>query len=171
MIDFFKEEELEVVKKQRKKVINWYIAIGVIYLVASIAIILWYSTLPYESPTITWVKVIHYSLSAIFVIFSFIYLGIVFKRVNKYFKLMVNMSTGIRETSTGSFIEYSESIQDKDGVDMKALIFLEWNKYKNDFFERKVLIPHEKDFPELTENVNARYITQSNVLISYEILS
>ena len=171
MIDFFKEEELEVVKKQRKKVINWYLAIGVIYLVASIAIILWYSTLPYESPTITWVKVIHYSLSAIFVIFSFIYLGIVFKRVNKYFKLMVNMSTGIRETSTGSFIEYSESIQDKDGVDMKALIFLEWNKYKNDFFERKVLIPYEKDFPELTENVNARYITQSNVLISYEILS
>jgi hypothetical protein len=84
---------------------------------------------------------------------------------------MVNLCTGIRETSTGSFFEYSESVQDKDGVDCKALIFLEWNKYKKDFFERKVLIPYEKEFPEFTENMNVKYVTQSNLLISYEILS
>lgn len=171
MIDYFNEQELEVVKKQRKKAINLYIIIGVVYLVASVGIVLWFTTLPYQSPTITWVKIIHYSLSALFVIFSFIYLGIVLKRVNRYYKLMFNLHTGIRETSTGSFIEYSENTQDKDGVDMKALIFLEWNKYKNDFFERKVLVPYEKEFPEFTENANVKYVTQSNVLISYEILS
>ena len=44
------------------------------------------------------------------------------------------------------------------------------NKYKNDFFERKVLVFYEKDFPEIPEGANVRYVTQGNVLISYEIL-
>lgn len=171
MVEYFKEEEMSVVKKQRANVIKWYIAVGVIYLILSLGLMLWYGTLPYKSPTITAVKILHYSLTAIFVIFSFIYMGIVFKRVNRFYRLMVNLCTGIRETSTGSFFEYSESIQDKDGVDCKALIFLEWNKYKKDFFERKVLIPYEKEFPEFTENMNVKYVTQSNLLISYEILS
>ena len=78
--------------------------------------------------------------------------------------------TGLRETSTGSFIEVDESLQEKDGVDFKALIFLEWNKFKNDFFERKVLIFDELEVPEFKENQNVRYVTQGNVLVSYEIL-
>ena len=78
--------------------------------------------------------------------------------------------TGIRETYTGSFFEYSETLQDKDGVDCKALVFLEWNKFKKGFFERKVLVFAEKEFPKFEENMNVRYVTQSNVLVSYEIL-
>ena len=171
MVEYFKEEELIAVQKQRANVLKIYFLVVAIYLFLSVGLMLWHGTLPYLSDTITLVKVIHYTLSAIFVIFSFIYLGIVFKRVNRYYRLMRNLSVGIRETSTGSFFEYSENIQDKDGVDCKALIFLEWNKYKKDFFERKVLIPCEKQFPEFTENTNVRYITQSNILISYEILS
>ena len=79
--------------------------------------------------------------------------------------------TGLKETSTGSFFEYDETLQDKDGVDFKSLIFIEWNKFKNDFFERKVLVFNEKPFPEFTEKQNVKYVTQGNVLISYEILS
>ena len=81
------------------------------------------------------------------------------------------MQTGLKETSTGNFLEYDEEIQDKDGVDFKSLVFIEWNKYKKDFFERKVLVFYEKPFPEIPEKANVRYITQGNVLISYEILS
>ncbi|MBQ7349104.1 MAG: hypothetical protein IJW47_03825, partial [Clostridia bacterium] len=141
-----------------------------IFLLASVALILWYTTLPYNSPTIATVKWIHYPLTVLFVAFSFVYLGIPFKRVNRYYKLTLNLKTGIRETSTGSFFEYSNTIQDKDGVDFKALIFLEWNKYKNDFFERKVLVFDEEEFPEFTEGMNVRYVTQGNVLVSYQIL-
>ena len=170
MIEFFKQEELADVKQQKKSVLTWYFIILGVYLFISVGLLLWYMTLPYKSPTIATVKFIQYSLTAIMVIFSFIYLGIVYKRVNRFYKMLFNMSVGIRETSTGSFFEYSESKQDKDGVDCKALIFLEWNKYKNDFFERKVLIPYEKEFPEFSENMNVRYVTQSNMLVSYEIL-
>jgi hypothetical protein len=93
----------------------------------------------------------------------------VFRRVNRYYRLTHNLNTGLRETSIGSFFEYDESIQDKDGVDCKSLIFVEWNKYKNDFYERKVLVLYEKPFPEFKEKQTVKYVTQGNVLISYEI--
>ena len=171
MTDYFVEKYYLDAKKQRKMVLTVYFIILAVYLVASVACYWWYRTLPYMSGKITTVKIIHYTLTGIMVIFSFVYLGIPYKRVNRYYKLTHNLMTGIRETSTGSFFEYDESLQDKDGVDFKSLVFIEWNKYKNDFFERKVLVFDEMPFPELEENQNVRYVTQGNVLISYEILS
>lgn len=171
MIEYFSDKLFYDAKKQRKRVLLVYFIILGVYALASVALYWWYRILPYEHEDILIVKIIHYSLTAVFVIFSFIYLGIPYKRVNKYYKLTNNLMTGIRETSTGSFFEYDETLQDKDGVDFKSLVFIEWNKYKKDFFERKVLVFDEIPFPELTENQNVKYITQGNVLISYEILS
>ena len=170
MKEYFTEQQFISAKKQRKIVIGWYIGVMLLYTILSVGIFLWYRTFPYLDPRINTAKLIHYSLTALIVIFSFIYLGIPFKRVNRFYRITYQMLTGIRETSTGSFFEYDETLQDKDGVDMKSLIFIEWNKYKNDFFERKVLVFDELDFPEIPENANVRYITQGNVLISYEIL-
>ena len=170
MKEYFTEQQFISAKKQRKIVIGWYIGVMLLYTILSVGIFLWYRTFPYLDPRINTAKLIHYSLTALIVIFSFIYLGIPFKRVNRFYRITYQMLTGIRETSTGSFFEYDETLQDKDGVDMKSLIFIEWNKYKNDFFERKVLVFDELDFPEIPENANVRYVTQGNVLISYEIL-
>lgn len=171
MTDYYVKEELESASAQRKKTLIWYfVALGV-FLVISAGFMIWFSTLPYESPTIQTVKYIQYPFVALFVIFSFIYLGIKYKRINRFYKLVYNLETGIRETSTGSFFEYDETSQEKDGVDCKALVFLEWNKYKKDFYERKVLVFEERDFPQFNENDNVKYITQGNFLISYEILS
>lgn len=171
MIDYFVEEDFFKAKDQRKKVLIGFYCVLAVYLVLCVGLFLWYRTLPYQSPTIATVKAILYVLTAIMVIFSFIYMGIYFKRINRYYRMTYNMLTGIRETSTGSFLEYNEELQDKDGVDFKSLIFIEWNKYKKDFFERKVLVFDEREFPEFKESQNVKYITQGNVLISYEILS
>ena len=170
MKDYFNEQMHIDAKKQRKKVLIWYFVVMVIYALASVGFYWWYRTLPYKDATIITVKALHYLLSAIMVVFSFIYLGIPFKRVNRYYRLVNQMLTGIRETSTGSFFEYDETLQDKDGVDMKSLVFIEWNKYKKDFYERKVLVFDEMDYPQIPENANVRYVTQGNVLISYEVL-
>ena len=170
MIEYYKKEMLEQARKQRKSTLLVYFIVLGVYVLASAGVMFWFAIQPYKAPTITWVKVTQHSLSALLVIFSFIYLGIRFKRVNRYYKQMVNLDTGIRETSTGSFFEYSETLQDKNGVDFKSLVFLEWNKYKNDFFERKVLVFDEMEFPKFEENANVRYVTQGNVLVSYEII-
>ena len=176
MIDYYTDAEMYSAKKQKKKTLIIYFIVLGVYIAASLAFLTYFWTLPYSgyrdtAHKISLIKWGHYSLTAIFVIFSFIYLGIKFKRVNRYYKLCLHMSTGLREQSTGNFFEYDENIQDKDGVDFKSLVFIEWNKYKKDFFERKVLVFNELPFPEIAEGANVSYVTQGNVLISYEILS
>ena len=168
---YFSQEELNKVKNQRKKHLIIYYSSLVVFAIFTLGNILWYCTLPYKSPTILTVELIQYLVSALFVIYTFLYLGIVYRRVNKYFRVLVDLEKNKKELYSGSFIGYDESMHEHNGVDFKTLTFLEWNKYKKDFFERKVLIPCEKQFPEFTENTNVRYITQSNILISYEILS
>lgn len=171
MVTYFHEEELTKVKKQRKICLAIYFVVAGLYVIGSALLFTWYLLLPYKSPLITTVKLIEYPLTGVFVIFSFIYLGVVFKRVNRYYRLCKNMAGGIKEKYTGNFLEYDETVQVKDGVDFKSLVFIEWNKYKNDFFERKVLVFNEKPFPEIPEKSNVNYVTQGNVLIEYEILS
>lgn len=171
MVTYFQEDELKKVQKQKRICLAVYFIVLGVYLICSAALFTRYLLLPYKSPDITTIKLIEYPLTAVFVIFSFIYLGIPFKRVNKYYKLCRNMTGGIKEKYTGNFLEYDENVQVKDGVDFKSLVFIEWNKYKNDFFERKVLVFYEKPFPEIPEKSNVTYITQGNVLLEYEILS
>ncbi len=170
MIDYFVEEDFLKVKKQRKKVLAmFYVMLG-IYLLISLGIWFWYRALPYKSPTITWVKVTLYAFSIISTICCVLYMGIVYKRVNRFYRKCYSLVHALKETSTGNFLEYDETLQDKNGVDFKSLVFVEWNKYKKDFFERKVLVFNEWDYPEIPQNANVRYVTQGNVLVSYQIL-
>ncbi len=171
MTQFFNNSELNVANKQRKFTLMIYLLLLGVYLVISLGLFLWFRTLPYLSEDINKVKFIHYSITIVFVIFSFIYLGIKYKRINKYYKMMKNLVTGLKETSMGSFFEYDESLRSKDGVDFKSLVFIEWNKYRKDFYERHVLVLKEMEFPKFEESQNVKYVTQGNVLISYEILS
>lgn len=169
-MDYFVEEDFNAVRSQRRKCLLIYLLIALVYLGCTIASLVCYSLLPYQSDQRSTVKLVHYAVSAVFIIFSFIYLGIIFRRVNKFYKVTFNMVEGHKETSVGSFFEYDEKIQYRDGVEFKSLVFIEWNKYKNDFFERKVLVFYEKPFPQLELKQNVKYVTQNNVLISYEIL-
>lgn len=167
---YFTNKDVDVVSKQRKKSIIILCIIIFLFVLLSVGFILWYRTLPYESPTIKKVKWIHYSLTGVFVVVMFLYLGIYFRRINKRYIYHKKMLNGLKETSIGTFIEYSEEIQDKDGVDFKALIFLEWNRYKKNFFERKVLVFYDRDFPEIKKDQKVEYTTQSNVLMEYKFL-
>lgn len=176
MIEYYTDAELVSAKQQKKKTLIIYFIVLGVYVLATVAFFIYYLTLPYSgykdtAHTISLVKWGHYSLTAIFVVFSFIYLGIVYKRVKRYYKMCVHLSTGLKETTVANFIEYDETVQDKDGVDFKSLVFLEWNKYKQEFFERKVLVFYEKPFPEIPIQANVSFVTQGNVLVSYEILS
>ncbi len=171
MTQFFVNSQFEDAKKQKKRTFGIYLIFLGIYLFISLGLFLWFWTLPYMAKDITKIKLIHYPLTAVFVMFSFIFLGIKYKRIKNYYKMTKNLLVGLKETSTGSFFEYDESIRTKDGVECKSLVFIEWNKYKDDFYERHVLVLKEMEFPQFEENQNVRYVTQGNVLISYEILS
>lgn len=170
MVQFYDKKELDRIKIQRKKALIGYLLVLATYALSSVGLCVWFILLPYNSPTATVIRLIEYPLTAAFIVFTFFYMGIKYKRIRRYHKMLVNLETGIRETSVGSFFEYENKIFQKDGVDVKNLIFLEWNKYKHDFLERKVLVLAEMDFPVFEENQNVKYVTQGNVLVEYEIL-
>ncbi|MBQ8197104.1 MAG: hypothetical protein IJZ73_03495 [Clostridia bacterium] len=170
MTEVFAKQDLISAEKQRKKVLIIYFITLAVFLVASVLFVIWNSNLPYKSNLIYLVKVLHYLLVALYIGFTFVYFGIIYKRINRYYKLINNVFTGIKEENTAEFIKTDLSTTDKDGVDCHSLVFLEYNKYKKDFFERKVLVLAEKPIPEIEKNSYVKFITQGNVLVSYEIL-
>lgn len=167
MTEVFFESDYLSAKKQVKNLIIVYSVILAIFILISAGLLIWFKTLPYKSPTITIIKAIHYTITAIFVICTFIFFGIKFKRANRYKKMCNNLLTGLREDNEAEFLRYDQRIYDKDGVDCRALIFSEWNRFKHDYFDRKVLVLAEKPFPQFIENKKYRFITQGNVLVSY----
>jgi hypothetical protein len=167
---YFDENLVGKAKKVRDMYRAIYFIVAMVYVLFSVGCVLWFCTLPYKSPKITTVKLVHYPVTFAFIVFSFIFLFIPVKRSNRFYKLVFNMANGLRETSIAGFFEVDHSIQDKDGVDMKALIFLEWNKYKEEYYERKVLVFADQPVPIIPETARVKFITQGNVLIEYDIV-
>lgn len=171
MRQFITDDILENVSKQRKKVLSIYFIMLGIYLFICIGLLLWYWTLPFQSPTINTVKWILYPLTIVFIFVSFLYLNIPFKRVDRFYQMCYHVKHSKHDVYEGCFLDYDPSLHNKDGVDCKSLIFIEWNKYKKVNFERHVLVPYEMDFPEIPPKAKVRYFTQANMLCEYEILS
>ena len=171
MIEYFKKEYLEQAQNQRKKTLIVYFMVLALYVALSVVVLIRYTQLPYMSEKIVAIKAVEYVITFFMLVFSFLYLGIKYKRVNKYYHLLKNLQIGLREEFVASFFEYDENLSTKDGVDVKALVFLEWNKFKKDYFDRKVWVLYELPFPEIPEKATVKFVTQGNVLVSYEILS
>ena len=167
-MEYFTIAELNNVKKQRDKLLTAYLITLAVFVAFSVVMFVWYRLLPYGSSHTLTVRLIVYPVTALFIIFSFIFLGLPYKRASKYYILCKHMQTGIREKNEGEFVEYDETKTIKDGVDMKALVFKEKNAVRGRDFERKVLVFYEKPFPEFSVGEKVKFITQGNVLIEYE---
>ena len=170
MINYFENSEYEKARKQRTRMISIYLAVLAVFVAFAIYMLIFYIRLPYQSPKIATVKWIVYPVTTVFIFFSFLYLGVPYKKIKRQLNFCQNLVFGLKEETTAAFFEYQDVLHDKDGVDCKSLIFLEWNARKNDYFERKVLVFAEKDFPQIPEKAKVKFITQGNFLLSYEIL-
>ena len=170
MINFFNEEEIVKAKDQRTKVLVIYFITLAIMLALFAVVFIAYLQLPYQDPLITPLKLAFELVLVVYVTFSCIYLSIKFKRVNKYYKYLLNMKKGLKETSEGEFLGYVNSIQKKDGVEFKFFNVKMVSKKTGKETERKVLVDNEKEFPVFEEGQKIRIITQGNVLYSYEIM-
>ncbi len=170
MQKYFKEEYFLQAKRQRNKSLIIYFTTLAVYLAISAIVLVIYRNQPYKSDKILLIKIVNGIFAGLYVIFSFIYLKIPFKRVNKYYKMCFGLVEGLKTTSIGSFVEENPDLYYKDGVDMKTLIFLEWSEKKQDYYERRVLIFYEKPTPQIPSGAEVKYITKGNVLLEYEII-
>lgn len=170
MQEYFTEKDFFEIEKQRKKTLIIYLVTLGAYVAFSVFMFVAFSNQPYGSKMLNVIKAIQYAITGLYVIFSFLYLGIVYNRVNRFYKHCKHLILGKKETSELDFFEFDSKIQVNAGVECKTLIFLEWNKYRQIYFERKVLVFNEREFPPIPEKAFVRIVTQGNFLIAYEIL-
>ena len=170
MEHIYSTEDFLKIKKQKKTLKTVYFVVLGVYVLASLAVWLVYFFQPYKSPNIWWLKLIMFVLAGIFVIFSFIYLGIPFKRVRNYYKILKGVNEGTSNGTVGEFDHYGTDIEIRDGIEYKSLYFLEYNTKKQEFFERKVWLDTEKPRPEFTQGEHIKFYTHGNMLVSFERL-
>lgn len=124
---------------------------------------------PYEDPmqpVPIWIVCV---ASCVFVIFSYIFLGIKFQRARKYYKIVSYLSVGMKQVNNSTFLRYEEP-ELKDSVDYYVLIMSEWSKKKSEYMDRKIYCDKEKPRPEFASGDAVCYLTQGNVMVEYEVV-
>lgn len=170
METIYSEKDFASIKKQKRKYKAIYFVILGIYIAASVGIWVLYFLQPYKSPDIWWIKTIEFVLAGIFVVFSFLYLGIPFKRVRNYCKVLTGVEIGSSNGTVGEFDRYGDDLEIRDGLEFTTLYFLEYNTKKQDFFERKVLMDKEKERPSFEKGEHIKFYTHGNLLVGFDRL-
>ena len=165
----FNDDDLIKAFKQKQRI--WYAYVGVLafYILLCIANVVYYISLPYEDPlqpVPIWIVCV---ASCLFVIFSYIFLGIKFQRARKYYKIISYLSVGMKQVNNSIFLRYEEP-ELKDSVDYYVLIMSEWSKKKSEYMDRKIYSDKEKPRPEFKSGDVVRYLTQGNVMVEYEVV-
>ena len=95
-------------------------------------------------------------------------MGLKFRRVNAYYKMLKETMSKEKTVVTGMFLRVEPVMETKDGVDIKKFVISVYNERRNDYFERMICIPYEKEFPLFTEGDTVTLATHENILFSYE---
>jgi len=169
MINYFDEREIEISHKQYKNNLLFFLIVTALFVALMITFFIINYNLPYKSSIKILYQIIGIIIIFAYVIFAVIFIAIKLVRVRNFYFHCLNVKEGLREKTTAVFLRYDDENQVKDGVDFKQLIFSEWNKFKGEFYERKVLVYLEKEYPVIEIGATVTFITQGNVLVEYKI--
>ena len=165
----FEDKDLIASFKQQRAIFRVFWAITFLFVVLCVVSVIYYRSLPFEDPKQIYPKIFLCVISCIYVIFSYIFLGIKYHRARKYYKLIAYLSVGVKQVNRSVFLRFDEP-ELKDGIDFYVLIMSEWNKKKSEYMDRKIYCDKEKPLPEFTKGDEVRYLTQGNVILEYEII-
>lgn len=169
MIRIYSDRDLWEAIRQRRKILGGFFAATGIFAAGLVAFIVYYVLLPYKDPNTTWVIAVTSVLTALYLIFTFPYMGICFKRCNAYCKMLKFISVGLKEYSVVPF-EGIDDWRTHDGVDVNVANFAVRNIKRDETMTRQIYVDGEKDFPPFEEGKYARLVSQGNLLIEYELL-
>lgn len=170
MINVYTDAEYLAAYKQRSKLLGWFIAVTAIYLAFCIGWLIYYIGLPYKD-SMQWLpQTCVYVISAIYVVFAFVYMGISFDRANRYYNMLTNLSTGMKDVESNYFYSFEELFMQKNNVDMVGCIFETWSRKKCEWMDRAVYFDKERGLPDFENGDYVRYVVHSNIVLQYEIL-
>ncbi len=155
--------------KQKRKLFFIYVAVAAFYALICIGLLIYFASQPYQAPVLNAIRWVIAILTIAFVVFSYPYLGIKYKRISAYCAMLRGFNEGLKEKTEGEFFGFFEG-KEKDGVDADLCIIRNWNEKKHVYDERQYYIDREKPVPPFETGDYVRLILQGNVLIAYEIL-
>lgn len=170
MVSVYSDADYLAIYRQRKRARIVYGCVLAVYLLFCVSLWIYYMSLPYKDPNQGWPKACVFVATPIFMIFSFLFLGIKYSRIRRYYKMLSYVSIGLKSEETNYFYCFEEKSLQKDNIDVVAAVFETWNKKKKEWMERETYCDPEKPMPPFEEGDYVRYVTQSNFIIQYEIL-
>lgn len=168
METIFQDQDLIAAFSQKRRLFWIYIAVAAVFAALLIGCIVWFVSLPYEDDLAYLPQLILCVGACLFIIFSYVYLGIKFQRSRKYYKMISSLSIGIKHVNNSYFLRYDEP-ELKDSVDYYVLTMCEWSKKKSEYLDRKIYCDKEKPLPVFQAGDKVRYLTHGNIMIAYEI--
>lgn len=169
-VTIYNDADLLNAYKQKNRVLGVFWGVTIAYFAICIAMVIFHTSLPYASKLDTIPQAIAYVCSGLYVLFVFPFMSIKYHRVRKYLTMLSFLSTGLKMTETNYFYTFREQTLQKDNIDVVSCIFATWSKKREEWLEREVYADVEKPNPEIGGGDLVRYVTQSNILVQYEIL-
>ena len=172
MVNVYKQSDYDNALKLKKKLLKiYFLCIGTLAIPVAILFSIFLS-LPYASTTAiknlgTLYLVIICIITSIGIVFSFVYLGIPYKRASAYFKMLDDIKVGQKVKNVSTFVQNDLSVVEVGNVDFHVMVVLEWSDKTQEFMRRHVLVDKEKPMPNLKNGDIISYVTHANVLLSY----
>lgn len=170
MTSVYNDYDLLNVYKQRRKIFNVFLAVTGVYVAICLVCLLFYMSLPYNDPMQTPISMVVYLATPPYVVFLFPYMGIKYRRVNRYYRVLVQLSIGRKNIETHYFYRFIKNRSQKDNVDVHFSVFGVWDTKNKEWRERESYLDAEKPLPDFQEGDNVRYVTQANFIIQYDVL-
>ncbi len=165
----YTDEDFNAAADQRKRVARVFWIVLAVYIALAAASLIYYTSLPYKDKMQSLPKTVMFISTALFVVFLFLYMGIKYHRINKYYKMVYYLSEGLKNVEENYFVGFELNDLQKDSVDAISCVFRTWSYKKKEWMRREAYWDVEKRLPPFEKGDLVKYVVQSNFIVAYEI--
>lgn len=170
LVSIYNDADFLAVYKQKQRLWWIFLTVTLAYFAFCIGWLVYFISLPYKHSMLLLPQVCVYVATGLYVIFCFLFMGIKYSRVRKYYKALYYMSMGLKNVEKNYFYCFDEKVLQKETIDVISCIFEWWDKKNKEWLEREAYCDPEKPLPPFEEGDYIQYITQSSFVIQYNIL-
>ena len=109
--------------KQKQKYFYIFMGVTAAYLTFCVAWWIYFMGQPYQDPMPILPQVFIYTASAVYVAFTFLFMGIKYSRVRRYNKMLYYVSEGLKMSETNYFYTFREKSLQKDNLETVGCVF------------------------------------------------
>ena len=167
MINFYSDNYIVKTMRQKRRCLAVYFIVATFLSLSIVATIVLNSIFPYNYGHRPFLMAILITLTVFLVVFSFIYLQIVYGRVAGYLNFIASLFSRKIVTSTATVIRVNAQVVSGE-IDYYTLDVLEWSNAVEDYVERSVFIDAEFQNLDFEKNEIITLEMASNYLVAYK---